>query len=119
MKDDKYELSHKKITDLISDNYSEKAIKDLLSKTIEIKEKTINLKSFYKRKDNTIYPVEIYFFLSKYQKNKVIAAIIIDATQKDKTEEYMQYLSQHDNLTGVGKRLLLNENLLKISKPIW
>ncbi len=111
-----YELNHKKITDLISDNYSEKTIKDLLSKTIETKEKTINLKSFYKRKDNTIYPVEIYFFLSKYQKNKVIAAIIIDATQKDKNEEFMQYLFQHDNLTGVGNRLLLNENLLKISK---
>ena len=80
------ELSKKTPLDLKPD-FSEQYFKDLLIPLNEEYEKKIIFETYHRRKDGSLYPVEVHLQLSKYRGKPAYIAIILDITERKKSEE--------------------------------
>ncbi len=65
----------------------------------------------HRRKDGSLYPVEVRLQLSRNETPPVFVAIILDISERKQAEERFNYLAYHDSLTGLPNRLRLLEYL--------
>lgn len=80
-------------------------------KTIISGEEISSDDELFRRSDNSYFEVE-YHSLPMYKDNKIIGAVVtfMDITKRKRTHEKLQYMSNHDSLTGlINRKSLLNE----------
>ncbi|GMQ83899.1 MAG: hypothetical protein BMS9Abin06_0645 [Gammaproteobacteria bacterium] len=65
----------------------------------------------HRRKDGSLYPVEVHLQLSHEESPPVFFAIIQDITERIQAEEQLQYLAHHDALTTLPNRVLFTDRL--------
>jgi diguanylate cyclase (GGDEF)-like protein len=75
----------------------------------------IHIESVHRRKDGTTYPVEVSMGGASIQRPEGIYNAVIcicqDITLRKESEEYLRYISLHDQLTGVYNRVYFDELL--------
>jgi diguanylate cyclase (GGDEF)-like protein/PAS domain S-box-containing protein len=71
----------------------------------------ISFESAHRRKDETLYPVEVRLQLSLTENPPVFVAIIQDITARKHTEAKLAYLANYDTLTDLPNRVLLGQRL--------
>lgn len=64
-----------------------------------------------KRKDGTFFPIEISFSPTFIDKKACVIATIRDVSERKKTEEYVEHLANHDLLTNLPNRYLMNKRM--------
>ncbi len=77
----------------------------------------INLK--LKRKDGVIIPVDISLSPLEVENGTIITLVVHDITEQKQLEEKYKYLAEHDPLTGVVNRYILEDRIdqaVKIAK---
>jgi diguanylate cyclase (GGDEF)-like protein len=79
---------------------------------MEIKEKgTINLESRHRRKDGTIFPIEVTanYIVSNGEEHDFV--FVQDITERQQADESIQNLAYFDALTGLPNRTLLHDRM--------
>jgi len=71
----------------------------------------VSFESTHRRKDETLYPVEVRLQLSQTENPPVFVAIIQDITARKHTEARLVYLANYDTLTDLPNRILLGQRL--------
>ncbi|ASO07419.1 PAS domain S-box protein [Arenibacter algicola] len=83
--------SQKEITSLtpldLKPDFTESTFKQLISPLIDKEEKKIVFLTKHKRKDGSLYPVEVHLQLEGVDNNKRFLAIILDITERKKAEQ--------------------------------
>ncbi len=72
---------------------------------------TLTFETIHRRKDGSLYPVEVRLQLSYAETPPVFVAVITDITERAQAQERLQYLAHHDSLTGLPNRALFLERL--------
>ena len=72
---------------------------------------TLVFETAHKRKDGSLYPVEVRLQLSQTESPPVFVAIIQDITERRQAEERLRHLAHHDPLTDLPNRILLLDRL--------
>jgi len=67
----------------------------------------------HRRKDGSLYPVEVRLQLSRTENPPVFVAIIQDITARKHAEARLVYLANYDTLTDLPNRVLLGQRLTK------
>jgi diguanylate cyclase (GGDEF)-like protein/PAS domain S-box-containing protein len=65
----------------------------------------------HRRKDGSLYPVEVRLQLSRAEQPPLFVAIVQDISERKRAEERLSYLAYYDTLTGLPNRALLHESL--------
>ena len=76
----------------------------------------VRFETVHKRKDGSTYPVEVRLQFSPEEKPPVYVAIILDITEKKKTDDRLNYLAYYDHLTGLPNRGLYVDRLQQAMK---
>ena len=79
---------------------------------VELKEKgTINLESRHKRKDGTIFPIEVTgnYIVSNGVEHSFV--FVQDISERQQADESIQHLAYFDALTGLPNRTLLHDRM--------
>jgi len=71
----------------------------------------LDFQTVHRRKDGSIYPVEIRLQYSKTETPPVFVAIIQDISERNAYIEELEYKALHDDLTGLPNRNLLQDRL--------
>ncbi|WP_148665380.1 EAL domain-containing protein [Sulfurifustis variabilis] len=74
-------------------------------------QETTSFVTQHRRRDGSVYPVEVRLQLSRHDEPPVFVAIVQDITERKQSEEQLRYLAYHDGLTGLPNRLKLTERL--------
>ncbi len=72
---------------------------------------TLTFETVHRRKDGSLYPVEVRLQLFPAEDPPVFVAIISDITERRKAREQLQFMAHHDVLTGLPNRALFLERL--------
>ena len=75
------------------------------------KQEMVAFETVHRRKDGSLYPVEVRLQLSRTETPPVFVAIIQDITARKHTEERLVYLANYDTLTDLPNRTLLSLRL--------
>ena len=76
----------------------------------------VNFETIHLRKDGSGYPVEVRLQYSPGEDPPVFVAMILDITEKKKTDDTLNYLAYYDNLTGLPNRSLFVDRLEQAMK---
>ncbi|MEI7667685.1 MAG: diguanylate cyclase, partial [Erysipelotrichaceae bacterium] len=79
--------------------------------TVEMKRIPIR---YHRKKDGTVFPVEIVATLLKWKSRDAILVVAKDITEQKNTEEKLVYLGYHDQLTGLYNRRFFEEELVRL-----
>jgi diguanylate cyclase (GGDEF)-like protein/PAS domain S-box-containing protein len=71
----------------------------------------VQFETVHRRKDGSLYPVEVRLQLSRTEKPPVFVAIIQDITARKHAEARLVYLANYDTLTELPNRVLLTQRL--------
>jgi len=74
-------------------------------------ENVVQFETLHKRKDESLYPVEVRLQLSHTEDPPVFMAIVQDITARKHAEARLVYLANYDTLTDLPNRVLLNQRL--------
>ncbi|HWR87153.1 MAG TPA: PAS domain S-box protein, partial [Acidiferrobacterales bacterium] len=74
-------------------------------------EETLSFETEHKRKDGSLYPVEVHLQFSSSETPPVFVAVISDITERKQAQERLNYLAFYDTLTGLPNRLLLLDRI--------
>ena len=94
-------------SDDIRPGMSHEQFKTLIQPLREGKQEMVAFESVHRRKDGSLYPVEVRLQLSRTETPQVFVAIIQDITARKHTEERLVYLANYDTLTELPNRSLL------------
>ena len=72
---------------------------------------TLTFETVHRRKDGSLYPVEVRLQLSFAENPPVYVAVITDITERVKTQAQLQFLAHHDALTMLPNRAMFVERL--------
>ncbi|SHI95182.1 PAS domain S-box-containing protein/diguanylate cyclase (GGDEF) domain-containing protein [Clostridium cavendishii DSM 21758] len=89
-------------------NSKEKAIKAIETSEVNIKS---NFEWWFKKNDGTIFPVEIMLTSIVLNGKKVFHALCRDLNKRKQMEQKLEYLSYHDQLTGLYNRRFFEKQL--------
>jgi len=103
------ELNQMSVLDIKTD-LSEKSLKRLIAPLINKKREKVDFETIHKRKDGSIYPVEVHLQLSSIGKKEVCLAIVLDITER---KNYTQHLENK-----VEERTLQLREALKAEKQL-
>lgn len=76
----------------------------------------IHFETVHQRKDGSRYPVEVMLQYSPEESPPVFVAMILDITDKKKTDDTLNYLAYYDNLTALPNRRLFVDRLEQAMK---
>ena len=76
----------------------------------------IHFETLHQRKDGSHYPVEVSLQYSPDEDPPVFVAMILDITEKKKTDDTLNYLAYYDSLTGLPNRSLFVDRLEQAMK---
>ena len=65
----------------------------------------------HRRKDGSLYPVEVQLQLSRSEIPPVFVAMVQDISERKQSEERLSFMANFDSLTGLSNRVLLGEKL--------
>ncbi len=71
----------------------------------------VHVEAMHRRKDGSLYPVEVQVQLSAEESPPVYVSIIQDITERKEAQERLSYLAFYDTLTGLPNRLLMRDRL--------
>ncbi|HJX17508.1 MAG TPA: EAL domain-containing protein [Acidiferrobacterales bacterium] len=72
---------------------------------------TLSFETDHRRKDGSLYPVEVHLQFSSVETPPVFVAVISDITERQQAQERLNYLAFYDTLTGLPNRLLLLDRI--------
>jgi diguanylate cyclase (GGDEF)-like protein/PAS domain S-box-containing protein len=104
------EIKSLKITDWLS-GISTSEIEKLFNQVREAKKSLVSFEALHKRKDDTIYPVEIQIQCLEPEHPPVFLAIAQDISERIEVENRIKTMAFFDNLTGLPNRNLLNDRM--------
>ena len=102
------EIKSLKMTEWLS-GISNSEIEKLLNQVREGKKPLVSLEALHKRKDDTIYPVEIQIQCLEPEHPPVFLAMAKDISERLEMENKVKKMAFFDNLTGLPNRNLLND----------
>jgi len=91
--------------------FDRESFEELLAPLRGGEQSAVSFVTTHKRKDGSLYPVEVRLQLSSAEQPPLFVAIIQDITERRKAEEKLSYLAYYDTLTGLPNRALLHESL--------
>lgn len=71
----------------------------------------IALESRYRRKDGTIFPVEIRMGPIEIDGQRHLLSLVRDVTERKELQDHIQHLAYHDPLTNLPNRTMFNRHL--------
>lgn len=77
------------------------------------REPLVQFEAMHKRKDGSLYPVEVRLHLSRTEEPPVFVAINQDITVRKHAEARLVYLANYDTLTDLPNRVLLHQRLAR------
>ncbi|HJW81879.1 MAG TPA: EAL domain-containing protein [Acidiferrobacterales bacterium] len=77
------------------------------------KQDMVAFETVHRRKDGSLYPVEVRLQLSRTENPPVFVAILQDITARKHAEARLVYLANYDTLTDLPNRVLLGQRLTK------
>lgn len=106
----KTELSQLRIAD-ITPKLSDKAFRQLTQPLFDGSEIRLIYETLHRRKNGTVYPVEVRLQLSHSEVPPVFLANVQDITNRRKIEKRLKQLANYDALTGLPNRALFLDRL--------
>ncbi len=94
-----YDLRAPASKSLLKDQINQAETRDILYETL------------HKRKDGTIFPVEVSLQATIFDDERVLFGIVRDVTDRKKAEETINHLAYHDPLTDLPNRILFYDRL--------
>ncbi len=76
----------------------------------------VHFETVHQRKDGSCYPVEVLLQYSPAEDPPVYVAMILDITEKKKTDDTLNYLAYYDSLTDLPNRSLFVDRLEQAMK---
>ncbi|OGI40288.1 MAG: hypothetical protein A2V91_07095, partial [Candidatus Muproteobacteria bacterium RBG_16_64_10] len=95
----------------IKPDFNRENFEALLAPLQRGEQEVLSLVTSHRRKDGSLYPVEIRLQLSRAESPPVFVAIVQDITERRQAEERLSYLAYYDTLTGLPNRPRLLERL--------
>ncbi|MBI5612435.1 MAG: PAS domain S-box protein [Gammaproteobacteria bacterium] len=95
----------------IKPDFSREGFEQLIAPLKSGAQEAISFITNHRRKDGSLYPVEIGLQLSRNETPPVFVAIVQDITERKHAEERLSYLAYYDTLTGLPNRQLLRDRL--------
>jgi diguanylate cyclase (GGDEF)-like protein/PAS domain S-box-containing protein len=95
----------------IKPDFSREGFEQLIAPLKSGEQEAISFVTNHRRKDGSLYPVEIGLQLSRNETPPVFVAIVQDITERKHAEERLSYLAYYDTLTGLPNRQLLRDRL--------
>ncbi len=74
-------------------------------------EEMLSFETVHKRKDGSLYPIEVRLQFSSVETPPVFVAVISDITERKQVQERLNYLAFYDTLTGLPNRQLLLDRI--------
>lgn len=71
----------------------------------------IALESRYRRKNGTVFPVEIRIGPIEIDGNQHLLSLVRDVTERKELQDHIQHLAYHDSLTDLPNRAMFNRHL--------
>jgi diguanylate cyclase (GGDEF)-like protein/PAS domain S-box-containing protein len=91
--------------------FTPEQFQELIAPLLAGDEDLLSFETVHKRKDGSLYPVEVRLQLSAAETPPVFVAIITDITERRQAQERLNYLAFYDTLTGLPNRLLLLDRI--------
>ena len=92
-------------------DFSRESFEQLLAPLRRGEQEAISFVTNHRRKDGSLYPVEVHLQLSRNETPPVFVAIIQDITERKHAEDRLNYMAYYDTLTGLPNRQLLRDRL--------
>jgi diguanylate cyclase (GGDEF)-like protein/PAS domain S-box-containing protein len=91
--------------------FTPEQFRELLEPLRQGDEDLLSFETVHKRKDGSLYPVEVRLQLSAAETPPVFVAVVTDITERRQAQERLNYLAFYDTLTGLPNRLLLLDRI--------
>ncbi len=91
--------------------FNRESFEQLLAPLRRGEQAVVSFVTSHRRKDGSLYPVEVRLQLSRAEQPPLFVAIIQDISERKRAEERLSYLAYYDTLTGLPNRALLHESL--------
>jgi len=101
--------------DLKSD-FNEKKFTKTIAPLVKHDVEKVTFKTVHTRKDGSVYPVEVYLDIHKFNDRRVFKAMVIDITEREKAEILAKHVSQISSTHG-GKEYF-NELVCLLNKSL-
>jgi diguanylate cyclase (GGDEF)-like protein/PAS domain S-box-containing protein len=90
---------------------SEEMFREIIAPILDGTEQYAKFETMHQRKDGTQYPVEVSLQLTQPGNDQVFVAIILDTTERHDSLQKIDYMANHDTLTGLPNRFLFSDRL--------
>lgn len=91
--------------------FTKQSFESLLAPLRRGETRALVFETVHKRKDSSLYPVEVRLQLSQTESPPVFVAIVQDITERRQSEERLHHLAHYDTLTDLPNRVLLQDRL--------
>lgn len=95
----------------IKPEYTEQQFREAIRPLIEKQKKQLLFETVHRRKDGSLYPVEVRLQISSASDRPMFVAVIMDISDRKAAEDRISFLAYHDELTELPNRNLFLDRL--------